>query len=321
MNKHLRIFIPGGNGQVGTVLSRHFHAQGHEVVVIARKPVPAPWRVVKWDGENLGDWTSELENSDLVINLAGRSVNCRYTAANRKAIMDSRTETTRLLGRAIGQLANPPRLWMNASTATIYRHVYDRPMDEQTGEIGGSEPDVPAKWKFSIDVATGWEAAFFDAVTPNTRKIALRSAMIMSPDRGGIFDTLLRLVRFGLGGPAGSGQQFISWIHDEDFLSSIEYLVAHDEFSGAVNIASPKPLANREFMKSLRVASGTRIGLPASSWMLEIGTFFLRSETELVLKSRRVIPGRLLEGGFQFKFPDWSVAAQNLVARWRAAAG
>lgn len=318
MTNTLRIVIPGGNGQVGTVLSRHFHAQGHEVVVLARNPLPAPWRVVSWDGENLGPWTSELENSDIVINLAGRSVNCRYTPANRKAMMDSRIQTTRLLGKAISQLARPPRLWMNASTATIYRHIYDRAMDEQTGEIGGNEPDVPAKWRFSIDIATNWEAAFFDAETPNTRKIALRSSMIMSPDRGGIFDTLLRLVRFGLGGTSGSGKQFISWIHDADFISALEFLIAHDEFTGAVNISSPSPLPNRDFMQSLRQAWGSPIGLPATSWMLELGSFFLRTETELVLKSRRVVPGRLLNAGFQFQFSDWPLAAPDLVSRWRA---
>jgi NAD dependent epimerase/dehydratase family enzyme len=206
---------------------------------------------------------------------------------------------------------------MNASTATIYRHALDRPMDEQTGEIGGSEPDAPAKWRFSIDVATSWEKALFDAVTPSTRKIALRSAVIMSPDRRGVFDTLLRLVRFGLGGTAASGQQFVSWIHDADFLRSIDYLIARDEINGVVNIASPNPLRNREFMKVLRDAWGTRVGLPAASWMLEIATIFLRTETELVLKSRRVIPGRLVEAGFQFQFPEWNAAAQNLVGRWR----
>lgn len=317
MKTPLRIVIPGGNGQVGTVLSRHFHAQGHEVVVLARNTFPAPWRAVSWDGEHAGPWASELEDSDIVINLAGRSVNCRYTAANRKAMMDSRIQTTRLLSRAISQLARPPRLWMNASTATIYRHIHDRAMDEQTGEIGGNEPDAPAKWKFSIDIATNWEAAFFDAETPNTRKIALRSSMIMSPDRGGIFDTLLRLVRFGLGGTSGSGKQFISWIHDADFISALEFLIAHDEFSGAVNISSPNPLPNRDFMKSLRQAWGSPIGLPATSWMLELGSFFLRTETELVLKSRRVIPRRLLNAGFRFQFPDWPSAAPDLVARWR----
>jgi NAD dependent epimerase/dehydratase family enzyme len=207
---------------------------------------------------------------------------------------------------------------MNASTATIYRHTLDRPMDEHTGEIGGGEPSAPAKWRFSIDVATSWERAFFDAVTPKTRKIALRSAMIMSPDRSGVFDTLLRLVRFGLGGTTASGRQFVSWVHDADFLRSIEYLIARDEIDGPVNIASPNPLPNRDFMKALREAWGTRIGLPAASWMLEMGTIILRTETELVLKSRRVIPGRLIAAGFQFQFPQWALAAQNLVSRWRA---
>jgi uncharacterized protein len=318
MKNRLRIVIPGGSGQVGTILSQHFHDQGHDVIVFARRANLAQWRVVKWDAENLGEWTSELEDSDVVINLAGRSVNCRYTAANRVTIKESRTKTTSLLGRAISQSAHPPRVWMNASTATIYRHIYDRPMDEETGEIGGNEPDAPAKWNFSIDVATSWEAAFFEAQTPNTRKIALRSAMIMSPDRGGVFDTLLRLVRFGLGGAAGSGQQFISWLHDADFLSAIEFLITCDQFEGCVNLSSPNPVSNREFMRALRGAWGIRMGLPAKKWMLEIGSIFLRTETELVLKSRRVVPGRLLKAGFQFQFPDWAAAAHNLVARWRA---
>jgi uncharacterized protein len=320
MKTRLRIVLSGGSGQVGNILSRYFHAKGHDVVVLARRVTSAPWRVVNWDGVNLGNWTSELENADVLINLAGRSVDCRYTSANRRAIKESRIQTTQLLGQAIGQSVHPPRLWMNASTATIYRHSLDRPMDEQTGEIGGNEPNAPAKWRFSIDVATSWERAFFDAVTPNTRKIALRSAMIMSPDGGGVFDTLLRLVRLGLGGTTASGLQFVSWIHDADFLRSIDYLIARDEVDGPVNIASPNPLRNREFMKALRQAWGTNIGLPATSWMLEIGTIFLRTETELVLKSRRVIPGCLVEAGFQFQFPEWNAAAQNLVDRWRATA-
>lgn len=317
MKDRLRIVIPAGSGQVGTVLARHFQQRGHEVVVLARNAQPAPWRIVAWDGKNLGPWTSELENSDVVINLAGRSVNCRYTPANRQAILDSRIETTTLLGHAISQLSHPPSLWMNASTATIYRHIYDRPMDEETGEIGGNEPDAPAQWRFSIAVATGWEKALFEADTPNTRRVALRSAMMMSPDRGGIFDMLLRLVRFGLGGTAASGKQFISWIHDADFLASVEYLIEHDELAGPVNLASPNPLPNREFMRDLRQAWGVPIGLPASGWMLEIGSIFLRTETELVLKSRRVVPTRLLDSGFQFRFPDWSAAARDLVDRWR----
>jgi uncharacterized protein (TIGR01777 family) len=317
MKNRLRIVIPGGSGQVGTILSRYFHNQEHDVVVLARSTSSAPWRVVKWDGENLGEWASELEYADVVINLAGRSVNCRYTAANRVAVKESRTRTTALLGRAIRQSAHPPRLWMNASTATIYRHSYDRPMDEETGEIGGNEPDAPDTWNFSIDVATSWEAAFFEAPTPDTRKIALRSAMVMSPDRGGVFDALLRLVRFGVGGTAGSGRQFISWIHDVDFLSAVEFLISRDQLEGCVNLSSPNPVSNRDFMRTLRGVWGTRIGLPVTKWMLEIGAIFLRTETELVLKSRRVIPSRLIKAGFQFRFPDWAAAAQDLVARWR----
>jgi uncharacterized protein (TIGR01777 family) len=314
----LRIVIPGGSGQVGNILARHFHAKGHDVVVLARTVSPTAWRVVQWDGASLGSWTSVLEDADVVINLAGRSVDCRYTAANRRSINESRIQTTQLLGQAIAQCARPPRVWMNASTATIYRHAFDRPMDELTGELGGNEPNAPATWRFSIEVATSWEKTLFDAVTPHTRKVALRSAMIMSPDRGGVFDTLLRLVRFGLGGAAASGRQFVSWIHDEDFLRSVDFLIAQKEIEGAVNLASPNPLPHREFMKVLREAWGARIGLPAASWMLEMGTFFLRTESELVLKSRRVVPGRLADSGFQFEFPEWVSAAADLVQRWRA---
>jgi uncharacterized protein len=296
VSEALRIVLTGGSGQMGTLLARHFDEQGHQVVVIARSVQPAPWRVVEWDGATLGDWSRELERADLLINLAGRSVNCRYTPANRKAIKDSRVQSTLLLGRAIARLAHPPRVWMNASTATIYRHALDRAMDEETGEIGGNERDCPSSWRFSIDVATSWEEAFFSAVAPRTRKIALRSAMTMSPDRGGIFAELLRLVRLGLGGTAGSGDQYVSWIHEADFIRSIEFLMAHEEFEGPVNLAAPNPLPNRDFMRALRRAWGTRVGLPAPRPLLELGAVFLRTETELILKSRRVVPGRLLRG-------------------------
>lgn len=319
MSAPLRIVLAGGSGQVGNILARHFHAGKHQVTVLSRSARSAPWRVVHWDGTSLGDWIAELEHADVLINLAGRSVNCRYNSANRREIKESRVQPTRLLGRALGQLAHPPRLWMNASTATVYRHSLDRAMDEETGEIGGDELGAPSTWRFSIDVATSWEEAFFAAVTPHTRKLALRSAVTMSPDRGGIFDTLLRLVRFGLGGRAGSGRQFVSWIHDADFCRAIEFLISQEEVNGVVNLAAPNPLSNREFMRALRHAWRTPIGLPASKWMLEIGAVFLRTETELILKSRCVVPGRLLDCGFHFQFPEWPTAAQDLVGRWRAA--
>jgi uncharacterized protein len=318
MNKKHRIVLAGGNGQIGTLLARHFHECDHHVVVIARAASPAPWRVIEWDGVTLGPWVRELDCADILINLAGRSVNCRYTTANRKAIKESRVQSTLLLGNAITQLAHPPRLWMNASTATIYRHALDRPMDEASGEIGGNEPDCPSTWRFSIDVATSWEKAFFSVAAPRTRKIALRSAMTMSPDRGGIFAELLRLVRMGLGGTAGSGQQFVSWIHDADFINAIEFLTAHEEMDGAVNLSAPTPLPNREFMRALRQAWGTKMALPAPQPLLELGAIFLRTETELILKSRRVVPGRLLQAGFRFKFSQWPEAARDLVERTRA---
>src|ERR1700678_2014596 len=323
-NKHpLRIVLAGGSGQVGTVLARHFHNQGNDVVIIARRAASAPWRSAVWDGATRGRWADEIDGADVVINLAGRNINCRYTEANGREILDSRIQTTKLIRGAIARSQKPPALWMNMSTATIYRHSLDRAMDETTGELGGNEPGVPDTWKFSIKVATAWEDSFFSAKVDKTPKIALRSAMVMSPDHGGVFDTLLRLVRFGLGGASGSGKQFISWIHDQDFLRSIQYLIDHDDLDGAINIASPNPLPNAEFMADLRKAWGRRIGLPASAWMLELGAVFLRTETELILKSRRVIPGRLLAHGFQFDFPVWDVAARDLVkrSRWLHAAG
>lgn len=316
----LRIVIAGGNGHVGNVLARHFHSRGHAVVVLARTTYLKPWREVAWDGENLREWMRELEGADAVINLAGRSVNCRYSTAHKREILESRVKSTRLLGVAIAKLKNPPKVWLNASTATIYRHALDRAMDERTGEIGGHEANAPSTWKFSIEVATKWEESFFACHTPKTRKVSLRSAMTMSPERGGIFDMFLRLVRFGLGGAAGPGEQYMSWIHEKDFARALEFLITHEEIAGAVNLAAPEPLPNREFMRALRAAWGARFGLSSKPWMLKAGALLLRTETELILKSRRVVPERLLAAGFHFEFPYWRIAAEDLVRRWRSLA-
>jgi uncharacterized protein len=313
----MKIIIPGGSGQVGHILARHFHAAGHTVTVLSRNPRSELWRVISWDGATPGPWVDHLAQSDICINLAGRSVNCRYHPANRRAIFESRLRSTRLLNQVIASLSRPPRLWLNASTATIYRHALDRIMDETTGELGGNEPGAPDTWNFSIDVARAWETAFFETPTPRTRKIAMRSAITLSPDRGGIFDVLLGLVRHGLGGTQGTGRQFVSWIHEADFVRAVDFLIAREEFTGVVNLASPNPLPNRDFLRALRDASGARIALPAPAWLIEIGAFFMRTESELVLKSRRVVPGRLLAAGFQFLFPEWPAAARELVARWR----
>ena len=308
----MKIVLPGGSGQIGHILSRHFHQRGNQVVVLSRAPSEAPWRVVEWTGTTLGGWASELDGADAVINLAGRSVNCRYNAANRKAILDSRVNSTRVLGEAMAQCSNPPGLWMNSSTATIYHHSLDRAMNED-GELGGHEPDVPDTWRFSIDVATNWEKAFFSAPTPFTRRVALRSAMVMSPDPGGVFDVLLRLVRRGFGGSAGSGDQFVSWIHATDFVRALDFVIDNDYIEGPINISSPNPLPNREFMRALREADGVSLGLSANRFLLELGAVFMRTETELILKSRRVVPGTLTSMGFQFQFPDWPGAAQDLL--------
>ncbi len=316
----MKIVIPGGSGQVGTILARAFHRAGHEVVVLSRKPDNRLWRMVKWDAETLGEWIAELEGADAVINLTGRSVNCRYTTKNRRLITESRVNSTRVVGQAIAQASRPPRVWLQASTATIYAHSYDAPNDELTGIIGGSEPDAPAAWRFSIDVAQAWEHTLAEAMTPRTRKVCMRSAMIMSPDRGGVFDALLRLVRFGLGGRAGDGRQYVSWIHDQDFVRAIFWLIEHEELAGIVNLAAPNPVPYAEFMRVLRAAWGIPFGLPATKWMLEVGTFFLRTHSELVLKSRRVTPTRLLQSAFAFQHPDWAEAAQDLCKRWRIAA-
>ena len=314
----MRIVIPGGSGQVGTILARTFCRDGHEVVVLSRQRRHAPWRVVEWDGASLGPWMRELDGADVVVNLAGRSVNCRYNAANRREILESRIASTHTIGEAIGRVPRPPRVWLQASTATIYAHRYDYANNETSGVLGGAEPDAPETWRFSIDVARAWERTCDETVTPGTRKVLLRSAMTMSPDEGGVFDALLGLVRCGLGGSAGNGRQFVSWIHCDDFIAAVCWLIERRDISGAVNLASPHPLPNAEFMRALRAAYGIPFGLPAREWMLEIGASFMRTETELVLKSRRVVPQRLLEHGFTFKFPSWSDAAADLCRRWKA---
>jgi uncharacterized protein (TIGR01777 family) len=318
----MKILIPGGSGQVGTILTRSFHAEGHEVVVLSRSPGTAPWRMVPWDARSLGAWASEVDGADVVINLAGRSVNCRYNAANRREILASRVDSTRALGEAVARAARPPRVWLQASTATIYAHRYDVPNDEATGILGGGEADVPDTWRFSIDVARAWEGALDEAPVSevrDVRKVKMRAAMVMSPDPGGIFETLLNLVRRGLGGKAGDGRQYVSWIHHADFVRSVRWLIGREGLEGPVNLSAPNPLPYADFMRALREAWGIPFGLPATKWMLEIAARVLGTESELVLKSRRVVPGRLLQDGFTFDFPTWPEAARDLCAAWRRA--
>lgn len=312
----MKIVIPGGTGQVGRILDRALTADGHEVMVLTRTP-KGP-RQVYWDGATLGDWASEIDGSDVVINLAGRSVSCRYTRENLDAMMSSRVDSARVVGAAIAAATRPPGVWLQMSTATIYAHRFDAPNDEHHGVIGGSEPGVPGYWGFSVRIAENWEAVQQQAVTPHTRKVALRAAMVMSPDRGGVFDVLSWLTRLGLGGPVAGGRQYVSWIHDLDFVRAVRFLIERDDLAGPVNLAAPNPLPQREFMRDLRSAWWMPFGLPATRHMAEVGAFVLRSDTELLLKSRRVVPARLTDAGFGFEFPQWPGAASDLAARRRS---
>jgi len=354
----LRIVLPGGSGQVGQALARHFAERGHQVTVLTRGPYTASWQTVHWDGENIGSWTEYLEGADVCINLAGRSVNCRYDAANRQAIYESRIGSTRLLGRVMAGLSEPPRVWLNASAATIYRRAVgedgvDLPLDE-TCALGGDEPanddsdhlaagakalsysagimrglkppppsgsTSSERWAerrgFSARVARDWEAAFFAAETPRTRKVALRSAVVLSSMAGSAFAVLSNLVRLGLGGTQGNGSQFVCWIHEADYARAVEFLIEREDLDGPVNIAAPNPLPNRDFMAALRWVWDVPNGLPAPSLAIKLGALILRTEPELVLQSCRAVPGRLLETGFEYEFPQWSEAAEDLVRQWR----
>jgi uncharacterized protein (TIGR01777 family) len=322
----VKVVIAGGTGQVGGVLRRGLRLAGHDVVVLSRHPGVAlepGVRHVGWDGRTLGAWTDEIDGADAVVNLAGRSVSCRYTDTNLRQMMDSRVESARVIGSAIQAATRPPGTWLQMSTATIYADRSDEPgnpaNDEATGVIGGQERHTPLYWEYSVRIARCWEQAQAEAVVPATRRVALRTAMVMSPDRGGVFDVLLRLTRLGLGGPVAGGRQYVSWIHDADFVAAVLFLMDND-LAGPVNLAAPEPVTQAELMVGLRRAWGgwaRGVGLPATATMADVGAWAMRSDPELLLKSRRVVPGRLREAGFAFVHPTWTAAAADLVARRR----
>ena len=308
----MNILIPGGSGQVGQILQRHFAAQRQDVFVMSRSGANG---AIQWDGKTLGDWSKHVDNADVVINLAGRTVNCRYTEENLKQMMDSRVDSTRVIGQAIERSSTPPCVWLQMSTATIYAHRFDASNDEHSGTIGGNEPDAPNYWARSIDIAKAWEAELDRADTPQTRKVALRTSMVMSPDSGGVFSVLHKLTGRWLGGSIAGGNQFVSWIHELDFINAIQFLIERDDIDGPINLCSPNPLPQKDFQRELRSAMKVPIGLPATKWMAEIGAYFMRTDTELILKSRRVIPQRLLDANFRFCYPNWADAARELTSR------
>lgn len=300
------IIIPGGAGYLGKALAAYFSQLGYSIVILSRRAqtsASSSIRFLEWDGENIGAWQRQFEGASAIINLAGRTVNCRYNETNKQEIYDSRLKSTKIIGEAIAQCASPPSVWLNASSATIYRDAEDRAMDEVAGEIGTG---------FSVDVCQRWERVLNDAQTPHTRKVALRTSIVFGKGQGGPFEAFRNVVKLGLGGTLGKGTQFVSWIHLEDFCRSLQWILEYEGLTGAINLASPNPLKNSEFMRDFREACGMPVGLPAMEWMLEIGAFFLQTETELLLKSRRVVPTRMLASGFVFKYPEFKSALSEI---------
>ena len=294
MNK--KIVIAGGTGFVGKYLTKQFGNLGYQAIIISRKNENIQWN----DTTGI---ISALENSEMLINLAGKSVDCRYNEKNKTEILKSRIETTKALGEAIIKCNKPPELWINSSTATIYRHAEDRPMTESKGEIGKG---------FSVDVATNWEKSFFTFQLPNTRQVALRMAIVLGKD-GGVMKPFINLVNLGLGGIQGNGKQMFSWIHIEDLFNIILFFQSHKELRGVFNCSAPNPIDNKTLMKTFREAMKVKIGLPSSVWLLEIGAVIIKTETELILKSRWVVPEKLLEAGYIFKYPTLETALKNIL--------
>ncbi|MFZ6050404.1 TIGR01777 family oxidoreductase [Halocola ammonii] len=299
-----KVVIAGGSGFMGESFIRHFGDRFDEVVVLTRgnEKIEGKVKFVHWDGKTPTEWTSELNGADLLLNLCGRSVDCRYNEKNKKEILDSRIDSTTALGTAVIMASNPPKLWVNAASATIYRHAEDRPMTEAEGEIGND---------FSVGVCKSWEKTFWDIPVPETRKVLLRTALVLG-ERGGVFERLTQLSRFGLGGAQGSGKQMMSWIHERDFCEIVMFMLQNDHLEGTFNAAAPVPVDNRDFMHQLRKSLQVPFGLPATNWMVEIGTFLMRTESELILKSRWVLPEKLQEAGYQFHFRDLKSAFEQL---------
>jgi uncharacterized protein (TIGR01777 family) len=300
-----KIILAGGSGFMGTVLAKYFREKADEIIILTRTVLPAHENVryVQWNARDKnGLWEKEIENADLLINLTGKSVNCRYTKKNKKEIFSSRLESTGILGIVVGECQYPPKVWINMASATIYRHAEDRPMDEVTGEIGEG---------FSIEVCKAWEKTFFECKTPATRKVCLRVGIVLGLEDGA-YPLMRRMTKLGLGGKQGNGKQQFTWIHELDTARIVEWVYENPNANGIYNCTSPGPIANKEVMRLIRKTLRVPFGLPSPAWLLKIGAVFIGTETELILKSRWVIPKRLLDEGFRFQFPEMENALKDI---------
>lgn len=300
-----KVVIAGGSGFLGRELAHQWNNK--ELVILTRDSrIVDNKRFVYWDGESLGEWKDCLEGADLLLNLSGKSVNCRYNEENKKAIIDSRVLSTKVLGEAIKACHTPPKVWMNSSSATIYRHALDKPMTESEGEIGEG---------FSVEVCKAWEKALEDVKgISTTRKVALRTSIVMGPEKGGVYEALKGLVLFGMGGRQGNGNQYVSWIHIEDYIKAIEFIYNHEELENEINICAPNPDLNTNVMAALRKSLGVWFKLDLASWMIKLDALLRGTEPELVLKSRRVVPEKLLNAGFRFKFNVVEAAFEDIAS-------
>ena len=307
--KYNKVVLAGGSGYLGGVFAAYYRHLAKEVVILSRqsKTTVLNVRTVIWDARNRGNWQRELDGADMLINLCGKNVNCRYTKKNQEEILTSRLVPTNLLGQVISELVHPPELWINVTSATIYRYAEDWPQDEVTGDLGQG---------FSVNVCRAWEDAFFCSATPGTRKVALRMGIVLG-SADSVFPRLLNLVKFGLGGRQGNGQQYVSWIHEQDAARSTEWLMNNPEINGIINCTAPVPVKNAVLMRVTRQAYGISFGIPSPEWLLAIGAMLIGTETELILKSRWVVPKRLLDNGYRFMFPDIEPAVKDILSIMR----
>jgi uncharacterized protein (TIGR01777 family) len=305
--KYDKIILAGGSGFMGTTLAEHYKEKTKEIIILTRgkERTEGNIRYLNWNGKEPGPWLTEIENADLLVNLTGKSVNCRYNEKNMREIFDSRTGSTEALGIALNSINNPPPVWINCASATIYRHAEDRPMDEYHGEIGEG---------FSVEVCRKWEETFNEIDIPGVRKVILRTAIVFGK-HDGVMKRLVNLARLGLGGKMGNGMQYVSWIHEEDFARAVEWLQCNEKAEGVYNLSAPNPLHNYKMMEILRKTLNIPFGLPSPEWLLKIGALVIGTETELILKSRWVLPAKLLKEGFEFKYEYFEDAAEEILAR------